>query len=95
LPILPIEEIETAYYLRLTVADQPGVLADIARILAEHRISIEAVIQKEPQAGQQEVPLIFLTHKVKERALNQAAAKIEALSSVKAPLHRIRLETLE
>jgi homoserine dehydrogenase len=95
LPILPIEEIETAYYLRLTVADQPGVLADIARLLAEHRISIEAVIQKEPQAGQQEVPLIFLTHKVKERALNQAAAKIEALSSVKAPLHRIRLETLE
>ncbi len=95
LPILPIEEIETAYYLRLTVADQPGVLADIARILAEQGISIEAVIQKEPKPSQQEVPLIFLTHKVKERALNRAAAEIEALSSVKAPVHRIRLETLE
>ncbi len=95
LPVLPIGAIETAYYLRLKVADQPGVLADIARILADQGISIEAVIQKEPQSGQGEVPLIFLTHKVRESALDAAAAKIEALPTVKAPLHRIRLETLE
>ncbi len=95
LPVLPISEIETAYYLRLKVADQPGVLADIARILADHEISIEAVIQKEPQEGQMDLPLIFLTHKVKEKALDAAAAKIEALPAVKAPLYRIRLETLE
>lgn len=95
LPPLPISEIETAYYLRLTVADQPGVLADIARILADQEISIEAVIQKEAQPGQTEVPLIFLTHRVKESQLNAAASQIEAMPSVKEPLHRIRLETLE
>lgn len=95
LPILPMGEIETAYYLRLKVADQPGVLADIARILADQNISIEAVIQKEPEPSQEDVPLIFLTHKVRESALDAATAKIEALPSVKAPLHRIRLETLE
>lgn len=95
LPVLPIGAIETAYYLHLKVADQPGVLADIARILADQGISIEAVIQKEAQLGQQEVPLIFLTHKVRERALDAAAGKIEALPTVKAPLHRIRLETLK
>ncbi len=95
LPILPIAEVETAYYLRLTVADQPGVLADIARILADQGISIEAVVQKEPQPGQADVPLIFLTHRVKERALCAAQAAIEALPTVKAPLCRIRLETLE
>jgi homoserine dehydrogenase len=95
LPILPMGEIETAYYLSLKVADQPGVLADIARILADQNISIEAVIQKEPEPSQEDVPLIFLTHKVRESALDAATAKIEALPSVKAPLHRIRLETLE
>lgn len=95
LPILPMGEIETAYYLRLKVADQPGVLADIARILADQNISIEAVVQKEPEPSQEDVPLIFLTHKVRESALDAAAAKIEALPCVKAPLHRIRLETLE
>lgn len=95
LPVLPIGAIEAAYYLRLKVADQPGVLADIARIFADQGISIEAVIQKEAQAGQREVPLIFLTHKVKESALDLAASRIEALPTVKAPVHRIRLETLE
>ncbi|WP_460035864.1 homoserine dehydrogenase [Methylothermus subterraneus] len=95
LPILPMGEVETAYYLRLKVADQPGVLADVARILADHQISIEAVIQKEPKSGQEEVPLILLTHRVKESAMDAAVAKIERLPSVKAPLHRIRLETLE
>lgn len=95
LRILPMGEVETAYYLHLRVADQPGVLADIARFLADHDISIEAVIQKEPKPSQQDVPLIFLTHKVRESALNAAAKKIESLPTVKAPVHRIRLETLE
>jgi len=95
LPLLPISEIETAYYLRLAVADEPGVLADIARILADQGISIEAVIQKEARSGQAEVPLIFLTHRVKESKLDAATSQIEAMPSVKAPVHRIRLETLE
>lgn len=95
LPLLPISEIETAYYLRLTVADEPGVLADVARILADQGISIEAVIQKESQEGQTEVPLIFLTHKIKESKLDAATSQIESMASVKAPIRRIRLETLE
>ncbi|MCX8048064.1 MAG: homoserine dehydrogenase [Methylohalobius sp.] len=95
LRVLPMGEVETAYYLHLRVADQPGVLADIARFLADHDISIEAVIQKEPKPSQQDVPLIFLTHKVRESALDAAAKKIESLPTVKAPVHRIRLETLE
>ncbi len=93
--VLPMAEIETAYYLRLSVADRPGVLADIARFLADQGISIEAVIQKEPQPGQAEVPLIFLTHKVKEKSLDAAAAQIESHPAVKAPMYRIRLETLD
>ncbi len=95
LPLQPISEIETAYYLRLTVADEPGVLADVARILADQGISIEAVIQKESQEGQTEVPLIFLTHKIKESKLDAATSQIESMASVKAPIRRIRLETLE
>ncbi len=93
--VLPMAEIETSYYLRLSVADRPGVLADIARFLADQGISIEAVIQKEAQPGQAEVPLIFLTHKVKEKFLDAAATQIEAHPAVKAPMHRIRLEPLD
>lgn len=93
-PVLPIDEIETAYYLRLSVEDRPGVLADIARILAEHRISIEAIIQKEPLEGESFVPLILLTHRVFERELNAATKEIEGLPTVKAPLRLIRLEML-
>ncbi len=95
LPILPMAAVETAYYLRLRVADRPGVLAEVARILADESISIEAVIQKEPRPGQTDVPLIFLTHRVQERALDAALARIEALEAVKATPYRIRLETLE
>ncbi len=95
LPILPMAAVETAYYLRLRVADRPGVLADVARILADEGISIEAVIQKEPQPGQPDVPLIFLTHRVTEKAFNAALTRIESLDTVKAPPYRIRLETLE
>ncbi|BCX82588.1 homoserine dehydrogenase [Methylomarinovum caldicuralii] len=95
LPPLPMAAVETAYYLRLRVADRPGVLADVARILAGENISIEAVIQKEPQLGQTDVPLIFLTHRVQECAFDAALERITALDSVKAPPYRIRLETLE
>ncbi len=95
LPILPMAAVETAYYLRLRVADRPGVLAEVARILADEAISIEAVIQKEPRPGQTDVPLIFLTHRVQERALDAALTRIEALEAVRAAPYRIRLETLE
>ncbi len=95
LPIAPMEEVETAYYLRLNADDRPGVLADITRILGDLNISIEAILQKEPAHGEQHVPIIFLTHKVQERSMNTAIARIEALDSIKGPVMRIRMETLE
>ena len=94
LPILPVEEVKTAYYLRLSAEDKPGVLADVTRILASHDISIEAIIQKEPLAGQNQLPVILLTHRVKEHELNQAIAEIEALESIGGKVKRIRVESL-
>ncbi|BAV33795.1 homoserine dehydrogenase [Sulfuricaulis limicola] len=94
LPILPIEEVETSYYLRLHALDKPGVLAEVTRILADLGISIESILQKEPQAGEDSVPVIILTQRVKEKNMNEAIARIEKLSSIKAKVARIRLEHL-
>ena len=94
IPILPIGEIVTSYYLRLRVKDQPGVLADITRILADDRISIDAMVQKEPAEGEEQVDIIMLTHKAVEKRVNAAIAKIEALPVVLAKVTRIRLEEL-
>jgi hypothetical protein len=82
LPILPIAEVETAYYLRLRVADEPGVLADITRILADAGISIDAVLQREPEEGEHQTDIILLTHRTIEKQVDQAIARIEALSTV-------------
>jgi homoserine dehydrogenase len=94
LTILPIDQVETAYYLRMTVQDRPGVLAAIAGILSELGISIEAMRQKEPNEGESEVPLVMLTHRVREGQMNQAIARIEALDSISGSVTRIRLEHL-
>ena len=94
LPILPIEEVETAYYLRLRVADEPGVLADITRILADTSISIDAVLQREPAEGENQTDIILLTHRTIEKQVNAAIARIEALSTVLSKAIRIRLEDL-
>ncbi|MDH3309642.1 MAG: homoserine dehydrogenase [Gammaproteobacteria bacterium] len=93
-PILPIEEIETSYYLRLHAQDKPGVLADVTRILADLGISIEAILQKEPDAGEETVPVIILTQRVKEKNINDAIARIEKLNPIKGAVARIRLEHL-
>ncbi len=95
IPILAIDEVESAYYLRLHAEDKPGVLADIARILANRNISIEALIQKEPLTGESHLPIIMITHRVPERELNSAIAQIEALDTIKGRVNRIRLETLK
>ena len=95
LPILPIEEVETAYYLRLLASDKPGTLADVTRILAERGISIEAILQKEAAEDATDVPVIILTHRVREGDMNLAIAAIEALDSIGAPVMRIRVETLD
>jgi len=94
IPILSMEDIETAYYLRLLAQDKTGVLADITRILGDNGISIEAIIQKEAAAEETRVPIILLTHVVREGQMNQAIAKIEALNSIEGSVTRIRLEYL-
>jgi homoserine dehydrogenase len=94
LPILPMEEVVTAYYLRLQVEDRPGVLADITRIFGEAGISIEAVLQKEPAEGANNVSLIMLTQRVKEKSMNQALAAINKLDAVSGEPIRIRMESL-
>ncbi|HKQ29030.1 MAG TPA: homoserine dehydrogenase [Burkholderiales bacterium] len=93
-PVLPIDEVETSYYLRMRVVDKPGVLADITRILADSTISIDAMVQKEPGEGESRVDIVMLTHLALEKNVNQAMAKIEKLSSVEGKVTRIRLESL-
>ena len=95
LPVLPIDEAETAYYLRMRVADQPGALADITRILADNEISIDAMLQREPDEGEDQTDIIILTHRTIERQVNAAVAKIEQLPVVVGALTRLRLEDLD
>ena len=93
-PILPISEVETAYYLRMRVHDQPGVLADITRILAKGSISIDAMVQKEPPKGEAHADIIMLTHLMVEKRINAAIAAIEKLKVVVGKVTRIRMEPL-
>ncbi len=93
-PILPIEEIITAYYLRIQVKDEPGVLADITRILADQSISIEAMTQKNENEESKTVPIILLTHRLREKQMIEAIQNIEELDSVVGTVTRIRLEHL-
>ena len=93
-PILPMDEVRTAYYLRLRAFDRPGVLADITRILADSDISIDAMVQKEPAEGEEQVNIILLTHITVEKNINAAIARIEALDAVAGQVMRIRLEEL-
>jgi homoserine dehydrogenase len=92
--ILPMEEVTTSYYLRMRVLDRPGVLADITRILADRTISIDAMIQREPEEGEEQVDIIMLTHRTQEKNVNAAIAAIEALPVVAGSITRIRLEEL-
>jgi len=93
-PILQIGEVETSYYLRMRVKDQPGVLADVTRILADLKISIDAMVQKEPGEGESRVDIVMLTHQAIEKNVNAAMAKIEKLPTVLGKVTRIRLEEL-
>ena len=94
LPILPLAEVVTSYYLRMRVEDKPGVLADITRILADQQISIDAMIQREPDEGEEQTDIIILTHKTREKNADAAIAKIESLAVVKGKITRLRLEEL-
>ena len=98
LPILPIDEVITAFYLRLRVADQTGVLAKLTGILAEQGISIDAVIQREADEvsgeGGNQTDLMILTHDTKEGAMNKALTAMQALPTVLAPIVKLRKEEL-
>ena len=93
-PILPMSEVQTSYYLRLRAFDKPGVLADITRVLADSGISIDAMVQKEPSEGEEQVDIIMLTHETVEKHINAAIRKIEKLSTISGKVIRIRLEEL-
>jgi homoserine dehydrogenase len=95
LPILPMDQVRTAYYLRLRAQDKPGVLADITRILADLNISIDAMLQREPEEGEEQTDIVVLTHVALERDVNTAIAKIEALASIAGKVTRIRMEELK
>lgn len=93
-PILPIEQVQTAFYLRLTVADEAGVLSGITTILAENGISIDAVLQRESKDGEKQTDLIILTHDTIEGQMRTALARMQALTTVLAPIVAIRKEEL-
>jgi homoserine dehydrogenase len=94
IPVLSADNFKTSYYLRLHAEDKPGVLADVTKILANHQISIEAVIQKESVGDETAIPIIMLTQLTLEKEMNAAIAEIEALKTVTGKVNRIRLETL-
>jgi len=93
--ILPMEEVETAYYLRMQAIDRPGVLAEVTAILGDLGISIEAILQKEPEEGASHVPIIFLTQRVQEKNMNEAIEKIKNLDVIEGDITRIRMEILK
>ena len=93
-PILPMSEVVTSYYLRIHTEDKPGVLADITRILSDQEISIEAILQKEPEKQGGIIPVIMLTQQIVEKNMNTAISQIEALDSVDDSVMRIRVESL-
>ncbi len=94
IPIMSIDDIDTACYLRMTALDKPGVLAEVSEIFANHNISLEAVLQKEPAEGADRVHLVLLTQKVRESNLNTAIAEVESLDEINGSVARIRLEHL-
>lgn len=95
LPVLPMDEVQSAYYLRIQAFDRPGVLAKVASILSEHGINIESIMQKESELKDGRIPVIILTHTVQERQMNSAIADLEALTDVDGQVVRIRAENFQ
>ncbi len=94
LAILPIDEVQSAYYLRLRASDKPGVLADVTKILGDRSISIDAMLQKEPDENETEADIVILTHITVEKNMNAAIAAIESLEAISGKVVRIRMEEL-
>lgn len=94
-PILPMEEVNTAYYLRMSALDKPGVLSEVAQIMSNQGISIEAITQKQPKPGQDHVTVIMLTNRAKEGDLLSAVRRIEGLTTIAGQITQIRVESLD
>ncbi len=94
LPVLPMDDVITSYYLRMRLADEPGVLADVTRILADERVSIDAALQQEPGDEENAADIVLLTHPTTERAIRSALAKIEALPTCTGEVVLLRMEKL-
>lgn len=94
LAVLPIADINSAYYLRMRASDKPGVLANVTKILADLDISIDAMLQKEPAENETEADIVILTHVTQEKNMDAAIAKIEALPAIVGKLVKIRMEEL-
>ena len=94
LNVLPISEVSSAYYLRMRAMDKPGVLAEVTKILGDRDISIDAMMQKEPQEGESEADIVILTHVTMERNLDAAIEAIQALSAIAGHVTKIRMEEL-
>ena len=92
LPLLPAADCHSAFYLRMQVANRPGVLAQASSILARYSISIQAMLQKQPEAGADTVPLVLLTHKSREGDIKDAIKEIESLEAVASPVRQLRVE---
>lgn len=94
-PLIPSGEIASEWYVRLTVVDRPGVMSDITQVLADRGISIESLVQKAPEAGQSEVPIVLLTHMATESVITDAVEEITAFEEVRAEVALLRVETFE
>ena len=94
IPVLPIGEVETSFYLRMLAHDEPGVMAEVSTTLAEAGISIEAMRQYESVTDDGYVPLVMLTHRITEQVMDETIAKIEAMPRIKGPVVRLRTEHL-
>ena len=94
LPVLPISEISSAYYLRMRALDKPGVLADVTKILGDRQISIDAMMQKEPQDNETEADIVILTHITVEKNMDAAITAIEALAAIDGEVTKLRMEEL-
>ena len=94
-PLIPSGEIASEWYVRLTVVDRPGVMSDITQVLADRGISIESLVQKAPEAGQSEAPIVLLTHMAAESVITDAVEEITAFEEVRAEVALLRVETFE
>jgi homoserine dehydrogenase len=95
LPIVPMADVETSWYLRMEATDKPGVMSEVTSIFSKQGISIEALIQKAPAQGESRVPVIVLTNTAAQGRLEAAVAAIESLDSIVGKIACIRVESLD